>query len=148
VWGVLAICFNQRVRPSSYEEFWPWVKRALPGGEDVYMLGLAVVCWAIWSTRNSMCFEKKDSKNPCEIVFLACLFIRYWSGLYTGVHQEMIEKGVQTMIRVAMRILEKKPSTSAPRLLLTEGDTSDEEQDKEDGPGDQPGLRKSGLLTR
>jgi hypothetical protein len=52
------------------------------------------------------------------------------------------------MIRVAMRILEKKPSTSAPRLLLTEGDTSDEEQDKEDGPGDQPGLRKSGLLTR
>jgi hypothetical protein len=76
------------------------------------------------------------------------LFIRCWSGLYTGVHQEMIEKGIQTMIRVAMRILEKKPSTSAPRLLLTEGDASDEEQDKEDVPGDQPGLQKSGLLTR
>jgi hypothetical protein len=138
VWGVLAIYFNQRVRPSSYEEFWLWIKRALPGGDDVYMLGFAAVCWAIWSTPNSICFEKKEFKNPCEIIFLACLFIRYWSGLYTGVRQELIEKGIQTMIRVAMKILEKA-STSAPRLLLTASEAADEEQDKVDGPGDQAG---------
>jgi hypothetical protein len=139
VWGVLAIYFNQRVRPSSYEEFWLWIKRALPGGDDIYMLGFAAVCWAIWSTRNSICFEKKEFKNPCEIIFLACLFIRYWSGLYIGVRQELIEKGVQMMIRVAMKILEKKASTSAPRLLLTASEAADEEQDKVDGPGDQAG---------
>jgi hypothetical protein len=103
------------------------------------MLGLAVVCWAIWSTRNSICFEKKDCKNPCEIIFLTCLFIRYWSGLYIGVCQEMMEKGVETMIRVAMRILKKKSLTPVLRMMLTEGDATDEEQNKEDGLGDQPG---------
>jgi hypothetical protein len=25
VWGVVVLCFGQRVRPSSYEEFWPWI---------------------------------------------------------------------------------------------------------------------------
>jgi hypothetical protein len=59
--------------------------------------------------------------------------------LYTGVRQELIEKGVQMMIRVAMKILEKKASTSAPRLLLTASEAADEEQDKVDGPGDQAG---------
>jgi hypothetical protein len=58
VWGVLAICFNQKDRPRSYNEFWQWIKRALPRGEEVYMLGLAAVCWTIWNTRNSICFDK------------------------------------------------------------------------------------------
>jgi hypothetical protein len=52
---------------------------------------------------------------------------------YTGVREEMIEKGVQAMIRVAMRILEKKSSTPTPRLMLIEGDVTVEEL------GDQPG---------
>jgi hypothetical protein len=44
VWGILAICFGQNERPNSYESFWAWVAKALPGGEDVYMFGLAAVC--------------------------------------------------------------------------------------------------------
>jgi hypothetical protein len=31
VWGLFAICFNQSTRPGSYEEFWSWVLKALPG---------------------------------------------------------------------------------------------------------------------
>jgi hypothetical protein len=46
VWGTLAICFHQSDRPSSYEQFWPWIKKALGGGGGV------VVCWAIWIARN------------------------------------------------------------------------------------------------
>jgi hypothetical protein len=103
------------------------------GVEDVYMLGLAAVCWATRTTRNSICFEKTECRNPCEIIFLACLFMRYWSDLYLGVKQEMIEKGVQTMIRMAMRVLEKKPPAPAPRLMLTKEDATDDEQDKGGG---------------
>jgi hypothetical protein len=51
----------------------------------------------------------------------------------------MMEKGVETMIRVAMRILKKKSLAPVLRMMLTEGDATDEEQDKEDGLGDQPG---------
>jgi hypothetical protein len=35
-------------------------------------------------------------------------------------------KGVQTMIKAAMRILERKPMVATTRLLLTEGDAEDE----------------------
>jgi hypothetical protein len=33
----------------------------------------------------------------------------------------MIEKGVETMIKAAIMILESRPTVSTPRLLLTEG---------------------------
>jgi hypothetical protein len=53
---------------------------------------VAAVSWVTWTTRNSICFDKKDFRNPCDIIFSACVFMRYWSGLYSGVKQEMIEK--------------------------------------------------------
>jgi hypothetical protein len=37
---------------------------------------------AIWKARNMVCFEEKLIKNPIEIFFFACAFIRYWRGLY------------------------------------------------------------------
>jgi hypothetical protein len=38
------------------------------------MLGLSVICWATWKSRNMACFEKKLLKNPCEIIFSAYAF--------------------------------------------------------------------------
>jgi hypothetical protein len=29
--GIIAICFQQRDRPSNYVQFWEWIKKALPG---------------------------------------------------------------------------------------------------------------------
>jgi hypothetical protein len=45
VWGVVAKCFQQSTRPLCYEQYWQWIKRALPGGEHIcdgcscYLLG-------------------------------------------------------------------------------------------------------------
>lgn len=39
VWGMVAICFNQGNRPSSYNQFWVWIKQVLPG-EKMF------ICWA------------------------------------------------------------------------------------------------------
>jgi hypothetical protein len=56
------------------------------------MFGLAAMCWATWTTHNSICFDKKDFKNPCDIIFSACVFMCYWLGVYSGV--EMVKNGV------------------------------------------------------
>jgi hypothetical protein len=58
IWGDIALCFHQNDMPSSYNQFCPWIEKSLLGGQDVYMLGLAAVCWAVWKARNSVCFEK------------------------------------------------------------------------------------------
>jgi hypothetical protein len=37
IWGFVAFWFQQNDRASSYEQFWPWIRKALPGGDRVYM---------------------------------------------------------------------------------------------------------------
>jgi hypothetical protein len=44
VLGVISMCFHQRDRPNTYEQCWPWVKKALPGGNKMFMFGLAAIC--------------------------------------------------------------------------------------------------------
>jgi hypothetical protein len=82
VWGVLAICFQQSIRPSTYEHFWSWINLALPGAQHVHMLGLATVCWATWKIMNRACFDKIQIKNTNEILLYACALMKYWAGLY------------------------------------------------------------------
>jgi hypothetical protein len=79
VWGVIALCFHQKNMPSNYDQFWMWVAKALPGGSEVYMLGLAAVCWAIWKTRNEMCFEKKRINNRNFFLGLCIYAVLGWS---------------------------------------------------------------------
>jgi hypothetical protein len=35
IWGVIAKCFYQTMRPMNYEQYWAWI------------LGLAAICWSI-----------------------------------------------------------------------------------------------------
>jgi hypothetical protein len=137
IWGIVAICFGQQDRPSSYEQYWMWIKKALPGGEQVFMLGLAAICWAIWKARNKTCFEKKLIRDPCDIMFSACSFIHYWAGLYSEETQVVIRSGVETMMRTAFRILGGRARPAAP-LMIMEGTaghqavTSEDEASRED----------------
>jgi hypothetical protein len=45
VWGIWAICFQQNDRPQSYAQFFPWMGRALPGGDNFFIFGLVAICW-------------------------------------------------------------------------------------------------------
>jgi hypothetical protein len=120
-WGVIATCFSQNNRPLSYDQFWAWISKALPGGESFYMFGLAAICWATWKSRNRACFEKKLIKNPCEIFFSACAFMHYWAGLYPEKAQKVISAGVDVMMQMALKLLgkqeavQKRPALKGPK---------------------------------
>jgi hypothetical protein len=68
VWGLLAICFAQPSRLSSYEEFWSWIHKALPRGLKYICWGC--LCWALWMAQNKTCFEKKHISGPSEIIYV------------------------------------------------------------------------------
>jgi hypothetical protein len=80
VWGVVAVCFQQQTRHVCYEQYWQWIKMSLLGGDSVYMLGVAAICWAIWMARNMTCFEKELVNNFMDIVFSACSLMQSKGG--------------------------------------------------------------------
>lgn len=49
-----------------------------------YTFGIVVACWAVWKTRNDICFEGKIVNNSVEIVCYACSLMRYWACAYMG----------------------------------------------------------------
>jgi hypothetical protein len=57
-WGIIALCFQQQDWPTSYDLFWPWIRKSLPNDKNMYMFGLAAICWATWKTRNRICFDR------------------------------------------------------------------------------------------
>jgi hypothetical protein len=126
VWGVVARCFQQNTRPLCYEQYWVWVKGALPGGEDVYMLGVASICWAIW---------KALRRNALTILMKLCiLHVRLCAigQVYTQEsNQQAINEGVDLMIRTAIQLLGNH--NKKRRLMISDGTCSSEGSDDRQG---------------
>jgi hypothetical protein len=101
------------------------------------MLGLSAIYWVVWIAKNKTCFEKIRIKGSNEVIFSACFFVNCWAGLYPDDAQEIIKKGVQSMIQAAIKLLGKPRETQGPRLLLTFGAEEDEQaqedHDEQDG---------------
>jgi hypothetical protein len=80
-----------------------------------------------------VCFEKKQLRNPGELVYSTCAFLWYWAGLQAEDTQQLIISGVDLMMRTAMKLLGTK---SGPKTQLTIRDAA---QDEEDGNADGDG---------
>jgi hypothetical protein len=79
-----------------------------------------------------VCFEKKDLKDPSDIVFSACVFMRYWAGIYSEEAQAMINAGVESMMRTVLLIL-RKQSVAPRRIEAGSSRFVEEEDDDQDG---------------
>ena len=77
VWSLMAYILGATVIPSSFSQYWIWINRYLPGGKQVFFVGLVAVCWSIWKIKNSICFEEKRVKTPTEIICLICSMLTY-----------------------------------------------------------------------
>jgi hypothetical protein len=108
VWAIIAVCLDANNIPSSIDNCWLCCEKWLPGGKKFHTFGIVTICWAIWKTRNKMCFEGKVVKDPTSIVCYACALMSYWAGLYTGDDKDALIAGVNCMIEIAMKLLGKK----------------------------------------
>jgi hypothetical protein len=129
VWGVIATCFGQDNRPSSYSQYSKWISKALPGGEAFYMFGIAAIYWATWKSCNRACIEKKVIKDLCEILQCACAYMHFWTGLYEEGAQKLLKDGVEVMMKTTLKLLWKEEGHSHPAILGPEAEAKDD-----DGP--------------
>ena len=68
----------------------------------MHAVGLAAVYWAIWRSRNSVCFEDKRIKSPTEIVCMICSFLTYWAGLLKEDLKTQVVQGADVVKTVAL----------------------------------------------
>ena len=50
-------------------------------GKFHLFVGLAAIYWALWKTRNNICFDKKMIRSPTEIICSVSSFISFWAEL-------------------------------------------------------------------
>jgi len=103
--------------PKSVEQCWAWCETWLPNGKKIHTFGIAAICWAIWKSPNKACFEGKCIQDPTSIVCYACMLMGYWAGLYMGVDKEELVEGINTMLKIAAKLVSKKKKTDETKLL-------------------------------
>uniref|UniRef100_A0A8I6X4B9 Uncharacterized protein n=1 Tax=Hordeum vulgare subsp. vulgare TaxID=112509 RepID=A0A8I6X4B9_HORVV len=97
--------FGTSFVPKSIWQVYSWLYAFLPGFCDIYTIGLAAVCWAMWLARNRATSEKKWINTPFEIVFTACAFLEYWAGLQKPMMTEVVKKGDEMLKENASQML-------------------------------------------
>ena len=100
----------------SLNQSWTWCEKWLLEGKKFHTIGIAAVCWSIWKTRNKCCFEDKIIKNPISVVCYACALMCSWAGLYSAEDEEMLLAGVNTMMQIARKLLNKRSEQSVGDL--------------------------------
>jgi len=95
----------------------------LPNGKKFHATGIAAFCWAIWKARNKACLEGKLIQNPISIICHACALISSWAGLFLEDDKEMLVAGANTMLQIALKLLNKKQKP-AGRQVLEDKDAS------------------------
>ena len=118
IWNLVAFVFGAGHRPTSFEQFWQWVATLLPNRKQFHIIGLAAICWAIWTTRNKCCFEKKSIRSPTEIVCSASSFLKYWAGLQSGQNKEELETGAAALLKTALHFHSQGVGDDTRMVLL------------------------------
>jgi hypothetical protein len=92
---------------------------------NVQIAGIAAICWAIWKTRNSSCFERKFLKNPADLIFLATSFMKYWAGAHFDTEAAQLQHGASALINLALgnggRNRDGNAALINPHLRLEQG---------------------------
>jgi hypothetical protein len=104
-WGVMGAALGTSCCPKNLWQSIVWFYRFLPGGESFYMVGLAAVCWSIWTVRNKVTFEKHVVRSPVEAVFTVCSFLLYWAGLQAGDDKDKLTDGARKLMSLAAEVV-------------------------------------------
>jgi hypothetical protein len=69
--------------------------------------------------------RKKHIKLPNDIMFSACMFMKYWAGLYPDESQSAIEAGVEIIMKTAINVMKSQEVQRAPRRITGDAGRGD-----------------------
>ena len=117
-WRSVACMLGTDLCPNSLWQAYSWCYVYFSDGEVFYTVGIAALCWAIWTCRNGATFESKHLKTPFECCFSMCAFLCYWAGLLKEEDRVKLQAGVKRLAHAATALADR----SFPRRRLLLGD--------------------------
>ena len=120
VWAIVVHSIGANDIPKSLDQCWHWCNKWLPDGKQFHAVGIAAVCWAIWKTRNRVCFEGHVITSPITIICYTCSLMSYWAGLFLENDKKALIAVVNTMLEIAVKLLDKMKSKKRQRLMIEE----------------------------
>jgi hypothetical protein len=74
----------------------------------------------LYGKQGTVCFEGHVVTNPITINCYACSLMSYWAGLFLEDDKEALIAGVNTMMEIAVKLLDKKKSKKRLHLMIEE----------------------------
>jgi hypothetical protein len=88
---------------------------------EVYIMRLAAMCWAIWVTRNKVTSDAYALRTTLEIVFTMCSFLMYWSGLQNAGRKDQVMEGTKKLMKLAADVA-RRSKTDGEQVVVRLGD--------------------------
>jgi hypothetical protein len=98
--------------------------------EKFHALGIVAICYAIWKTRNNVCFEGKTVTSLISIICYACSLMEYWVDLFLDDDKDQLVAGANTMLKIALQLVGKEAKVQRNHSL--EDAKSKDQDDKPD----------------
>jgi len=115
--AIVAQCLGASNICRNFNQCWMWCEHWLPSGEKFYTLGIAAICWVIWKTCNSVCFEGKIVTSPISIICYACSLMEYWAGLFLDDDKDQLVTGANTMLKIVLQLMGEEAKAQRNHLL-------------------------------
>ena len=105
LWRIIHFTFGVQGPSSINEMFNNWLLSFRPKDKKQMLVGSSALCWAIWTSRNDMVFDKSPFKTYLQVLFRATYWCRQWALLQkSNEDKEKIKGAIRALESVAMHI--------------------------------------------
>jgi hypothetical protein len=115
-WG--SVCFTFGVKkPEGVEHlFGPWLRSFSSKQRNLVLIGLAVMCRALWISRNDLIFQKSQFKSILQVIFRGTFWIRSCSVLSKEGGRAILKDGCHALEAMALEIFHKSGWNALKRI--------------------------------
>jgi hypothetical protein len=71
------------------------------------LIGVVVICWALWISRNDLVFQKSQYKSILQVIFRGTFWIRSWFVLSKQDERTILKEGCRASEAVALEAFHK-----------------------------------------
>lgn len=104
IWNAISIAFGVRKPENVNDLLGAWVKGWSKENRKQIVVGISALCWAIWLSRNDICFKGKSSYSFLQVIFRGTYWARMWAKLSKEEEEDRLKRICNVVERTMLEI--------------------------------------------